>query len=171
MKKSMVILCVVIFVFFFYSQSVAFTILNETDFFQQYSDPVLVTSLSDKGSVSDAWLVRGYTSGVFWEDVSFGYERGLDSPYPIRLTVGHYLSVNAPFGSATPVAIYTDKGFWGIVPGNSSDIFYRLPGTTSISQISTVSPAPAPVPEPSTILLVATGLIGFAGFRKKFKNP
>ena len=29
---------------------------------------------------------------------------------------------------------------------------------------------PAPVPEPSTILLVATGLVGLAGFRKKFKK-
>jgi hypothetical protein len=28
----------------------------------------------------------------------------------------------------------------------------------------------APVPEPSTILLVATGLLGLAGFRKKFKK-
>jgi hypothetical protein len=28
----------------------------------------------------------------------------------------------------------------------------------------------SPVPEPSTILLVATGLIGFVGFRKKFKK-
>jgi hypothetical protein len=28
----------------------------------------------------------------------------------------------------------------------------------------------APVPEPSTLILVATGLIGLAGFRKKFKK-
>jgi len=27
-----------------------------------------------------------------------------------------------------------------------------------------------PVPEPSTILLIASGLIGFAGFRRKFRN-
>ncbi|MBW2011562.1 MAG: PEP-CTERM sorting domain-containing protein [Deltaproteobacteria bacterium] len=27
-----------------------------------------------------------------------------------------------------------------------------------------------PVPEPSTMLLVATGLIGLVGFRKKFKK-
>ena len=32
------------------------------------------------------------------------------------------------------------------------------------------APGPAPVPEPSTILLVATGLIGLVGFRKKFKK-
>jgi hypothetical protein len=30
--------------------------------------------------------------------------------------------------------------------------------------------APSPVPEPATVLLVATGLIGLVGFRKKFKK-
>ncbi|OPL17255.1 MAG: hypothetical protein AVO38_05495 [delta proteobacterium ML8_D] len=30
--------------------------------------------------------------------------------------------------------------------------------------------APAPVPEPATLLLMATGLIGLVGFRKKFKK-
>ena len=34
----------------------------------------------------------------------------------------------------------------------------------------TITPVPEPVPEPSTILLVATGLIGLVGFRRKFKK-
>jgi len=43
-------------------------------------------------------------------------------------------------------------------------------GTASVAGIDNVSVTGAPVPEPSTILLVGTGLIGIIGFGRKRLN-
>ena len=52
--------------------------------------------------------------------------------------------------------------------GLGSWVYGPLDLTNSIN--IDVASAAAPVPEPSTILLVGTGLAGFVGFRKKFKK-
>jgi len=43
-------------------------------------------------------------------------------------------------------------------------------GTASMAGIDNVSVAGDPVPEPATMLLLASGLFGLAGFRRKFKK-
>ena len=66
---------------------------------------------------------------------------------------------------------YVDQTLWyfddvdSIIDGEE----YTLIRLNSDGSVDLAGGGPAPVPEPSTMLLVATGLIGFAGFRKKFK--
>lgn len=157
-----------------------FDVLSEQDFFARYHSPTLVTDLYDRGDGThpDSWIVRGhYGGGSFWEDVSFGFERGLPSPYPIlRVLVGGWnipqptQTIMAPhtLASAVPLAVYTDQGFFGIVPTGPQDKFYVLrpasgdgvgPQVNTIYSISTVEALA--VPEPSVFLLLCAGLIGW----------
>lgn len=53
-----------------------------------------------------------------------------------------------------------DGGSWGV--------FNRVEWTTAAEEIRIVDAVP--IPEPATILLMVSGLVGLAGFRKKFKK-
>ena len=46
-------------------------------------------------------------------------------------------------------------------------LYPQIDITSSINLSVAAASSPAPVPEPATMLLLATGLVGFAGFRKK----
>ncbi|WP_036279579.1 MULTISPECIES: hypothetical protein [Methylomonas] len=112
---------------------------------------------------TNAWSVRGFFgSGQFWDDSSLGFERGLDTAFPILMTGGNLLSLLEPInGDAIPVAIHTDNGFFGIIPDNETDGFFLLKGAREIYNIQSVTPIiPVSIPDLVSMWLLGIG-IGF----------
>lgn len=152
----------------------SYQVLNEAEFLSRYTISSLITDLYDKGDNGrpDSWVIRGYWGGNgFWEDVSFGFERGLPSPYPILRTGGSaitrtpVLAISVPDNmlTAVPIAVYTDQGFFGILPDGADDEFFPLypaPGreaVTTIFSIHTVTGV-SPIPVPQTLQIALLGL-------------
>lgn len=69
-------------------------------------------------------------------------------------------------GVAPADTIVTDDTFTILMPGF---VLADVPGTGSF-HFDVITESVAPVPEPSTMLLIGTGLIGLMGFRRKFRK-
>jgi hypothetical protein len=152
-------------------------------FYNQY-DPVVAAGdlFIDVGSNSywDYVLTAGGDIYQFAE-LTFSASKG-DNDYLYDITTtwsGYYIRNDHPYAlnetGLTSIGTYTFSGFNGDGSVNFSG--FSLPvgdkafilgfGPNCANDV--IYEKVAPVPEPGTILLVGSGLIGLAGFRRKFK--
>lgn len=189
MKKLLISLCVVLSVLAA-SQSanaLIFTLdsynvsLNTADpGLKLYWDPILTTPVSHDFSVGEAIVLYLFKVGTqeTWSNNDDKVQKDISVEFkfsapPVLGTVSGKSWGNAfwIFSWAKvewndPVSFYFGDG--GLFTIDLGDAFFGTPGCDIVTaRLEYVS---APVPEPATMLLLGSGLLGLAGLRRKFKK-
>ena len=106
----------------------------------------------------------GYLLGSGFDDDSFGLNNVAGSAFP-GLPADDVLLATLSF---TALAEGTDTlTVEGIFDGMFSGLYYEITGADIYDNLD-ITVKGTPIPEPSTMLLFGTFLIGLAGFRRKF---
>lgn len=147
--------------------------------------------LSGPGSDPVTLILNFLVSGYYYSNVSIGSDTlGIYSYNSYFIQNSEYISVSwdipvnsifdlnvqlstvaLAFGYPEDVPYFREEfnNYYGSLTFDPDDPFILPTGYQIASEYGSI-PIPEPIPEPSTMLLLASGLIGLVGFRRKFKK-